>query len=124
MDVSSEDVERLLRTARPAPPPDFVRELEARLPHARPARARRRPRALLAATGLAGALAVTTLLIAVTTGLPVGSHEQTPAQAKDGCRTIVVERMQRQATIRRGRDGELHVRYHQVPVPQRVTRCR
>jgi hypothetical protein len=123
MDVSPHDMERLLRSARPAPPPDFVRELEARLPRPAPVRARR-PRALLAATGLAGALAAATLLVGVTTGLPVGSHEQTPAQAQGGCRTVVVERMQRQATFRTGRDGRLHVHYHSVPVAQRVTRCR
>jgi hypothetical protein len=119
-----DDLERLLRAARPAPRPDFVRELERSLAPPRAERRRGRVRVALAASGFAAALATVAILLGVAGLLPLSSGGGHPAQAAPKCRTLLVERRVRMPHITRDRDGELTVRYHMRMVQRPVRRCR
>jgi hypothetical protein len=119
-----DDLERLLRTARPAPRPAFVRELERSLVPPRAERRRVRVRVVLAASGFAAGLATLAILLSVTGLLPLSSGGGRPAQAAPTCYTVLVERRVRMPYIVRDRHGELTVRYHMRMVPRPVRRCR
>jgi hypothetical protein len=125
VEPATEDLERLLRAARPTPRPEFVRELEAALPgrvgRRPPLRARRR--VLFTATGFAGALAGLALLLGVAGVLPVSSQRGQPAQADDPCRTVIIERRERQPVFEKGPDGEIRLRFVPTVVPRPVKRC-
>lgn len=118
-----DDLERLLRLARPAPREEFVRELARSLPRQRTERDRRQLRVLAVGWGLASALAVVALALSVTGLLPLTSGSS-PAQAGRNCKTMIVERSARKPYFVRGRNGTIHVRYRVEIVPRFVKRCR
>jgi hypothetical protein len=122
VDPSQDDLERLLRTARPTPRPGFVRELERTLRPQRPER--RRLRLVLAATGVATALASLVLVLSIAGLLPGSSNGSKPVQAAPKCRTVIVERRERRPYFVRLDNGELRVRYHMELVRRPVRRCR
>ena len=119
-----DDLERLLRAARPAPPAAFVGELERSL-IGRPARKpeRRRWRVLVAGSGLAAGLAAVAVLLAVTGLLPFTSSARR-ADAGENCRTVHVQRTERHPYFVRGSDGRLEVRFRVERVPGLAKRCR
>ncbi len=100
-----------------------MRELERSLPRQRTERDRRHLRVLVAGWGLATALAVVTLALSVTGLLPFTSGSS-PAQADRNCKTMVVERSQREPYFVRRRNGAVQVRYRLETVPRLVRRCR
>jgi hypothetical protein len=119
-----DDLERLLRAARPAPPAVFVCELERSLV-GRPARKpdRGRVRVLVAGSGLAAGLAAVAVLLAVAGLLPFTSSAGR-ARAGEDCRIKRVERIVRRPYFVRDRDGEFEVRFRVERVPRLVRRCR
>ena len=121
-----DDLERLLRAARAAPPPVFVCELErslVRRPARKPDRGRVRVRVLVAGSGLAAALAAVAVLLAVAGLLPFTSSAGR-ARAGEDCRIAQVERIVRRPYFVRDREGKLQVRFRVEPVPRLVRRCR
>jgi hypothetical protein len=124
-----DDLERLLRAARPAPPAAFVCELERSLA-GRPARKpdSRRVRVLVAGSGLAAGLAAVAVLLAVAGLLPSGLLPFTSsagrARAGEDCRITRVERIVRRPYFVRDREGEFQVRFRVERVPRLVRRCR
>jgi hypothetical protein len=121
---TTDDLERMLRVARPAPREEFVRELERSLPARRAARERRRLRVVIAGTGAATALAAVAVAMSVSGLLPLTSGGGSPAEAERQCRTVVVERMERRPYFVRDRSGEPQVRYRLERVPRYIRRCR
>jgi hypothetical protein len=119
-----DDLERLLRAARPAPPAAFVCQLEHSLV-GRPVRKpdRRRLRVLVAGSGLAAGLAAVAVLLAVAGLLPFTSSAGRAA-AGENCRTMQVERSEPLPYFVRGSEGEFQVRFRVERVPRLVTRCR
>jgi hypothetical protein len=113
----------MLQRARPAPREEFVRELERSLPRQRTERDRRQLRVLVAGWGLASALAVVALALSVAGLLPFMSGSS-PAQADRNCKTMVVERAEREPYFVRRPDGTIRVRYRVVTKPRLVRRCR
>jgi hypothetical protein len=118
-----DDLERLLRLARPAPREEFVRELARSLPRQRTQRDHRQLRVLAVGWGLATALAVVTLALSVTGLLPLTSGSS-PAQADRNCKTMIVERSTREPYFVRRGNGAVQVRYRVETVPRLVRRCR
>jgi hypothetical protein len=118
-----DDLERLLKRARPAPREEFVRELQRSLPRQRTERDRHHLRVLVAGWGLASALAVVALVLSVTGLLPLTSGSS-PAQADRNCTTMIVERSVRKPYFVRRREGEIQVRYRLEMEPRLVRRCR
>jgi hypothetical protein len=116
-----DDVDELLRAARPEPRAEFVRELEARL-LAR--RAPRRPRTLALGLACAVALAATVLVLGVAGALPLHLSGDEPATATDECETVLVQRTERRPVLVVTRAGELRVRYRTAQVQRPVKRCR
>ena len=118
-----DDLERLLRAARPAPPAAFVCDLERSLA-GRPARKpdRRRVRVLVAGSGLAAGLAAVAVLLAVAGLLPFTSSAGR-ARAGEDCRISQVERIERRPHFVRDREGKLQVRYRLERAPRLVRRC-
>lgn len=97
MSEPADGYDRLLRAARPAPRPDFVRELECRLLSDIPS-ARRAGRSVVpvfvAALAFAAALIAVVLVLAVTGLMPPGLGRDDPVQAGQQsqvapCRIIV-----------------------------------
>ena len=123
MSQAPDDLERLLRRARPAPREEFLRELERSLPRPRPRREPRRFTVLAAGTAFATALAVVAIGLSLAGLLPFTSSGS-PAQADRDCTTTVVERDQRVPHFVRDRAGVVHVRYRVERRPQLVRRCR
>jgi hypothetical protein len=119
-----EDLERVLRSARPTPRPEFVRELERSLPVRRAEHQRRRLRVAFAGVGLATALAVVAIVAAIAGVLPFSSGSAHRAQAKPDCQRVVVERRERRPYLVVDRNGDIHVRYRVETVPRLVNRCR
>jgi hypothetical protein len=118
-----DDLERLLRAARPAPPAVFVCDLERSLvgrPVGKPDR--RRLRVLVAGSGLAAGVAAVAVLLAVTGLLPFTSSAGR-AHAGQNCRTKHVERIERHPYFVRS-DGELQVRFRVERVSRLVRTCR
>jgi hypothetical protein len=121
---SQHELEQLLVNARPAPRPEFVRELERSLqPSRRPAR-RPRLRVALAGVGVAGALAGAAAVAGIVGVLPGSSGSPHGATAKPRCERVLVDRRIRQPYFVHDRKGVLHVRYRVVTEPRLVTRCR
>jgi hypothetical protein len=125
---SPEELERLLRAARPAPREEFVSELERCLPlhrseRVRPPRRRRRFRLAIGAVSLATGLAFVALLLSIVGLLPFGEGER-PARAGRECRTVTVERRERVPVFVRDKEGNPTVRYELRTVPHLVRRCR
>jgi hypothetical protein len=119
-----DDLERLLRAARPAPPAAFVCELERSLA-GRPARKpdRRRGRVLVAGSGLAAGLAAVAVLLAVAGLLPFTSSAGR-ARAGEDCQITRVERIERRPYFVRDSEGNFEVRFRLERVPRLVRRCR
>ena len=119
-----DDLERLLRAARPAPRAAFVCELERSLV-GRPARKpdRRRLRVLVAGSGLAAGLAAVSVVLAVAGLLPFTSSAGR-ADAGENCRTVQVERSERHPYFVRGSEGRFEVRFQAERVPRLARRCR
>jgi hypothetical protein len=123
--------ETRLRASRPEPDADFVRELEHRLMP--PERALRRARLSLphlswrpvaAGAGLAGALAAGALAFGLGGSGPAAPSGSTPAQARENCRYVRVERRVRVPALRVDRDGNAGLTTSRKTVTQRVIRCR
>ena len=124
MSPERDGLQRLLRAARPEPPPDFVRELERSLTRRRPVRRERgRLRVLVAGSGLAACLAAITVALAVAGLLPIGSSEE-HAEADEHCTITMVERVQRRPTFVRDGDGRYQIHYRLERAPRLVKRCR
>jgi hypothetical protein len=119
-----EDLERLLRTGRPVPPPDFVAGLERMLIPPRPRTDRVRMRVGIAGLGFAFALAAMAIALGATGLLPMQVGGGSDAEAERDCRTVIVERRERVPSFARDADGELVVRYHTQTVSRPVRRCR
>ena len=119
--MARNDPEHLLRAARPEPRPEFVDQLEERILPAR--RSSRRPR-LLAAVCAAAALGAVLAVLAVAGALPTPLQRDKPASAKDSCRTVVIERVERRPRFVVGEDGEVKLSYRRESVRRPVTRCR
>jgi hypothetical protein len=119
-----DDLERLLRAARPAPPAAFVCELERSLV-GRPARKpdRRRLRVLVAGSGLAAGVAAVAVLLAVAGLLPFTSSAGR-ADAGENCRTVQVERIERHPYFVHGSHGGFDVRFRAKRVPGLARHCR
>lgn len=115
-----EDMDRLLRAARPDPRSDFVDALERRiLPEPRQ---RRTPR-LVAAFSMVAALGSVLALLGIAGALPSLFRSERPASAKDDCRIVIVKRIERRPHFVTGRDGQLHLKYQRQPVRRPVRRC-
>jgi hypothetical protein len=119
-----DDLERLLRSARPTPRPEFVRDLERSLPLRRPPRERQRLQVALAGVGLATALAAVAIVAALAGLLPFSQGSASRTQAKPNCERVVVERRERRAYFVVDRNGDIRVRYRVETVPRIVNRCR
>jgi hypothetical protein len=119
-----EDLERVLRTGRPVPPPDFVAGLERTLIPPRPRTDRVRMRVGIAGLGFAFALAAMAIALGATGLLPMQVGGGSDAEAERDCRTVIVERRERVPSFARDADGELVVRYHTQTVSRPVRRCR
>ena len=118
-----DDLERLLRRARPAPRPEFVSELERSLPLRRRKQPRPRLTVALAGAGFAAVLAALVVSLSVAGLLPFSSSGH-GAQAEQRCKEVVVERSQRVPQFVQDRRGNIRVRYHTKVVPRLVKRCR
>ena len=115
-----EDMDRLLRAAKPKPRSDFVDELERRiLPEPRQ---RGTPR-LVAALSTVAALASVLALLGIAGALPSPLRAERPASAKDDCSIVIVERIERRPYFVTGRDGALRVKYRRESVRRPVKRC-
>jgi hypothetical protein len=126
---STDELEHLLRAARPVPPADFARALEnALLPRPAPVKWRDRwaPRWRLAvaATGSAIALLAVAAVLGIAGALPFSVGAGKNAEAGQDCRTVMVDRRERQAYFVRGRNGRVHLRFRTALVRRPVTRCR
>jgi hypothetical protein len=119
-----DDLERLLRSARLTPRPEFVRELECSLFLRRAERERRRLRVAIAGAGLATALAAVAIVAGIAGLLPFSSGSAHRVQAQPACRWVIVERRERRPYFVRDRKGAIRVRYRVVTVPRPVKRCR
>jgi hypothetical protein len=125
---SPEELEQLLRAARPAPREEFVSELERSLPLHRPHRPERvrrhgRFRLAVGAATLATGLAVVALLLSIVGLLPFGGGDRA-ARAGRECRTVTVEKRERVPVFVRDKNGNPTVRYELRTVPRLVRRCR
>jgi hypothetical protein len=118
-----DDLERLLRRARPAPREEFLRELERSLPRQRTRREPRPIRLVAAGWGFATVLAVVALGLSLAGLLPFTSSGS-PARADRDCKTVMVERDQRVPYFVHDHDGLVQVRYRVERTPQLVRRCR
>lgn len=120
--AETQHAERLLRELRPAPPADFVRDLEARLV----SRTRRgeRFRVLAAGGALCTVLAALTLVLGVAGLLPWQIGEGDRVEAGPACTTTVVVRYERRPVLVVGGDGTIRTERHTVPVRKPVKRCR
>jgi hypothetical protein len=119
-----DDLERLLRAARPAPPALFVCELERSLA----GRSSRKPdsrrvRVLVAGSGLAAGLAAVAVLLAVA-GLRPFTSSAGRAHAGEDCRITRVERLERRPHFVRDSEGKVQVRFRVEQVPRLIRRCR
>jgi hypothetical protein len=121
---STQELERLLRSARAQPRADFVRELEASLPAPRASARPPRWRVAFAACAAAAALVAVTIVLGATGVLPFSVGAGKDAQAGQDCRIVWVERFERQAYIVHGHNGRLRVAYRLRPVQRPVKRCR
>lgn len=124
MPPSQHELEQLLVKARPAPRPEFVRELERSL---RPERRRVRPprlRIAIAGAGVAGALAAAAAVAGIVGVLPGSTGSPHGASAKPRCQKLIVNRRVRQPYFVHDRNGVIHLRYRVVTEPRQVTRCR
>jgi hypothetical protein len=126
---SPDELERLLRKARPDPSPDFIRALEASLvppPERRTARKGLASHWRIAATACAFATALIAIgiVLAIAGALPFGVGAGKNAQAGQDCRTVTVQRRERRARLVQDRHGKLRVRYHTELVRRPVKRCR
>lgn len=118
------DAERLLRAARPAPPAEFVRRLEADLHEtSRPRLARGfslRPAA--AAVGLAGVLAAFGLSTSLAGFGPLaGGNDR--VEADQECRIVFVTRQERKPVLVTGADEQSRIEYREQAVRRPVKRC-
>lgn len=118
------ELERLLRTARPQPRPDFVRSLEASLP--RPRAPLRAPRwhVVFAACASGVAIIAITIVLGVAGALPFSTGAGKDAEAGPRCRTVFVERRTHLPHLVRGHDGDLRIVYRWRRVQEPVRRCR
>jgi hypothetical protein len=119
-----DDLDRLLRAARPAPPAAFVCELERSLA----GRLARKPdnwrvRMLVAGSGLAAGLAAVAILLAVGGLLPFTSSAGR-ADADEDCPITHVERIERRPYLVHDSEGKLQIRYRLERAPRLVRRCR
>jgi len=117
------NLDTVLRTTKPEPRAGFVEGLEARLV-GEFATARRRANALRASAGLTLGLAMTLLVLGVSGMLPLNLGAADPGEARQDCRMVVVERMERVPTLVVAKTGGLRVRYRVTPVRRSVRRCR
>jgi len=118
----SNDIERVLRAARPEPPAHFVYELEERL-LPRPQAPRRVPALFRGAAFVAGLAAVVAVL-GVVGVLPFGLGADRTVNATDGCRTVMVQRTEKRPDFFVAKNGELRLRYRPQVVNRPVKRCR
>jgi hypothetical protein len=116
-----DEIEQLLRQARPEPEPRFVRALEERL-LARPRR--RRARTLVVGLACSGGLAAVLLVLALAGALPLRLGSGRTVSADERCTTVIVRRAERQPIFMVGRAGDVHLRYRIELVDRAVRRCR
>jgi hypothetical protein len=114
-----DDMERLLREAKPEPRPEFVEAIETQL---LPERRRHRAPRLVAAGAMVAALGIVVTILGLLGASPARLGGDHPAKAKDDCRTVMVERVERRPYVAVGQGGDLRIRYR----PERVRRpvCR
>ena len=114
-----DDMERLLREAKPEPRREFVEAIETELLSER--RRHRLPR-LVAAGATVTALGIVMTILGLLGTSPARLGGDRPAKAKDDCRTVMVERVERRPYVAVGQGGDLRIRYR----PERVRRpvCR
>jgi len=117
------DAERLLRTARPEPSHDFVRELEGRLqaPERRAWLPALQPIAVGA--GMASLLAAVGIGISLAGSGPLSSDSGNTVEAEDTCVTVMVERTERRPVLVTGADGQDRIEYRERKVRRPVKRC-
>jgi hypothetical protein len=116
-----EQLERLLHASRPRPRLGFTEELESSLFPARVARHRRR-RPLLAASGLAGGLALVALAFGLAGSGPLASQNDS-SQAGQNCRYVMVKRTQRVPRVVTDQSGQPRIVTQKRVVERRVKRC-
>jgi hypothetical protein len=121
---STQELERLLRSARAQPRADFVRELEASLPAPRAPVLSPRWRLAFAACAAAAALVAVTIVLGATGALPFSAGAGRDAQAGQDCRIVLVERTERVPYVVRARNHRLRVVYRMQRVSRPVKRCR
>jgi hypothetical protein len=122
------DVERLLRDARPKPRPEFVEQCAAALFAERPRvvvrRLPPRVRLLLPAGGLAALLAALILILGIAGQLPFGLQGDGRVKAKSDCRTVVKVQRERRPVLAIDERGNIVVRHEVQLVRRPVKRCR
>jgi len=130
MQPSLSDLEQLLRSSRPRPRPQFVRELQASLvqsvaPHDRRLRAPKRQRRRLT-VALGTAMAVATLLVVLSlAGIrPLGTGGTPGAAAGRDCTTVTDWVVQREPTLKVGADRRIHIVTEPRLVARPTVRCR
>lgn len=111
------ELDALLRRNRPEPDPAWVRTTGERL---LPARRRRLP-ALRLAGALAGGLAAVTVGLSLAGVGPI-ADDRDVVEARDECRPVTVERVQRLPSIATV-DGELRLQFRRETVRRTVERC-
>ena len=121
-DPIDDELDRLLRAARPAPSDRYVAATERRL-LGRPVAGRRGRRRLLGALGLSSALAATLVIAGLAGSGPLAPGGDTPSQAGDRCHTVRVKRVEQVGTLVI-RDGKPVVVKQPRVVTREVKRCR
>lgn len=124
MSRSTQELEGLLRAARPRPRPDFVRTLEASLPGPRAPVLPARWRLAFAACASAAALVAVVVVLGIVGALPFSAGAGKDAKAEQDCRIVFVERFERLPKLVRKRNGDLRVVHRLQRVQRAVKRCR
>jgi hypothetical protein len=121
---STQELEGLLRAARPRPRPDFVRTLEASLPAPRAPVLLPRWRVAFAACAAATALVAVGVVLGMAGALPFSAGAGKDAAAGQDCRIVFVERSERVPHLVRKHNGDLRVVHRLQRVQRPVKRCR
>jgi hypothetical protein len=113
----------MLRAARPAPRPSFVRTLEEKLFPGRPQRARR-VRPWVAGALATGGLAVTALMLSLLGVGPLAARGERDVKADSDCRYVTVNTRVAEPALVRGADRKPRIVYRNQLVKRQVRRCR
>lgn len=111
-------LEALMRAARPAPDPTWVRTTGEQL---FPERRRRRTTLRLATALVVGLAALASVLSLAGVG-PLGGTERS-VEARDNCRSVTVTRTVRVPSVITAPDGAIRVVTKRTPVERTVRRC-